>query len=165
MLWFDNPNNMEIISNKKQALQETFQLFDVKKLGRIDATELFAVILLMSKGEYGAKLLSKTFFCFIELYSGGIYQILWKYLEWKNQITFRVMKHFSFLTPFSKDSLKFWWKRGRLSLSRQTEGYFSMNKALFLYVMIRLAYDDLKKIISSIFIKDIKFLLRDEFVE
>lgn len=58
MLWFDTPNNMEIISNKKQALQETFTLFDVKKLGRIDATELFAVILFMSKGEYVAKLLS-----------------------------------------------------------------------------------------------------------
>lgn len=58
MLWFDNPNNMEIISNKKQALQETFQLFDVKKLGRIDATELFSVILFMSKGEYVTKLAS-----------------------------------------------------------------------------------------------------------
>lgn len=58
MLWFDNPNNMEVISNKKQALQETFQTFDVKKLGRIDATELFAVILFMSKGDYTIKLLS-----------------------------------------------------------------------------------------------------------
>ena len=33
------------------------------------------------------------------------------------------------------------------------------------YTFYRLAYDDLKKIINSIFIKDIKFLLRDEFVE
>lgn len=59
MLWFDHPNNMEIISNKKASLQETFQLFDVKKLGRIDATELFSVILFMSKGEYLTKLQSK----------------------------------------------------------------------------------------------------------
>ena len=62
MLWFDNPNNMEVISNKKQALQETFQLFDVKKLGRIDATELFSVILFMSKGDYVTKLLSIHFY-------------------------------------------------------------------------------------------------------
>ena len=59
MLWFDNPNNMEIISNKKAALQDTFQLFDTKKLGRIDATELFAVILFMSKGDYNLKIMSK----------------------------------------------------------------------------------------------------------
>ena len=57
-LWFDNPNNMEIISNKKSSLQDTFQMFDVKKLGRIDATELFSVILFMSKGDYPVKLLS-----------------------------------------------------------------------------------------------------------
>jgi len=61
MLYFDHPNNMEIISNKKDALQETFQLLDVKKIGRIDATELFSVILFMSKGEYQTKLLSNYF--------------------------------------------------------------------------------------------------------
>lgn len=58
MLWFDSPDNMEIISNKKMALQETFKLFDNKKIGRIDATELFAIFLFVSKGDYNVKIMS-----------------------------------------------------------------------------------------------------------
>jgi Ca2+-binding EF-hand superfamily protein len=62
MLWFDSPDNMEMISNKKAALQETFKLFDKKSIGRIDATELFAIFLFASKGDYNVIIMSKKKF-------------------------------------------------------------------------------------------------------
>ncbi|KAM3144751.1 hypothetical protein pb186bvf_003060 [Paramecium bursaria] len=51
-LFFDSSESMDAISNKKNALLVTFQQFDSRGIGRIDATELFSIMLLTSKGDF-----------------------------------------------------------------------------------------------------------------
>ena len=71
-LWFDSPESMDGISNKIGSLKECFKLFDVRNKGRssllnfviniegrIDAYELFSVMLLMVEGGLEAKLGSR----------------------------------------------------------------------------------------------------------
>jgi len=55
-LWFDSPESMDGISNKLGSLQECFKVMDVRKKNRIDAYELFAVMLLMVEGAFETKL-------------------------------------------------------------------------------------------------------------
>ena len=45
-LWFDSPEEMACLSNKKQALHDIYKLLDHGKHGRIDTMELFANILI-----------------------------------------------------------------------------------------------------------------------
>jgi len=55
-LWFDSPESMDSISNKLGSLQELFKLMDIRKKGRIDAYEVFAVMLFMVEGGFETKL-------------------------------------------------------------------------------------------------------------
>lgn len=58
-LWFDDPRNMEIISIKKEAVTQLFKLLDTRNIGRIDAYEMFAVIVIMVEGAISLKLASR----------------------------------------------------------------------------------------------------------
>lgn len=51
-LWFDSPEEMSILSNKRQVIQDIFKLFDTKVIGRIDSLELFGPILLSVQGKW-----------------------------------------------------------------------------------------------------------------
>jgi hypothetical protein len=51
-LWFDSPEEMSILSNKRVSLIEIFKLLDTQGLGRIDTLELFAVILISIEGKF-----------------------------------------------------------------------------------------------------------------
>ncbi len=51
-LWFDNPEEMTVLSNKRPALQEIFKLLDTNHVGRIDTMELFANILISTQGKF-----------------------------------------------------------------------------------------------------------------
>lgn len=69
---------------------------------------------------------------------------------------------FFFFDSLFKGLFKILIKKGENDAKPTNRRLFSIRFFLKNY---RLAYDDLKKIINSIFIKDIKFLLRDEFAE
>ncbi|CAD8047207.1 unnamed protein product [Paramecium sonneborni] len=90
-LFFDSSQAMDSISNKKQALATVFQQFDSRGIGRIDATELFSVMLLLSTGEisqifyniaviFGSDkthhITSDEFFFFIDCLFRGISKVL-----------------------------------------------------------------------------------------
>lgn len=45
-LWFDSHEEMNVLSNKRQAIQDIFKTIDSSKIGRIDTMELFAPILI-----------------------------------------------------------------------------------------------------------------------
>jgi hypothetical protein len=45
-LWFDSPEEMCVLSNKRQAINDIFKTIDSGKVGRIDTMELFAPILI-----------------------------------------------------------------------------------------------------------------------
>ena len=51
-LWFDSPEEMAQLSNKRPALQEIFKTLDTNKVSRIDTLELFAVILISIQGKF-----------------------------------------------------------------------------------------------------------------
>eukprot|EP01017_Pseudomicrothorax_dubius_P028407 TRINITY_DN3368_c0_g1_i1.p1 TRINITY_DN3368_c0_g1~~TRINITY_DN3368_c0_g1_i1.p1 ORF type:complete len:160 (-),score=10.75 TRINITY_DN3368_c0_g1_i1:413-892(-) len=55
-LWYDDPKNMEIISIKRDPVQQVFKLFDTRGIGRIDGYELFSVIVIMAEGDFSIKL-------------------------------------------------------------------------------------------------------------
>ena len=96
-LWFDSPESMDGISNKLGSLQECFKIMDVRKKSnsendiflnifkdRIDAYELFAVMLLMVEGAFETKLGSN--FYFFEHENDNMEQTLSKFLEANNQM-------------------------------------------------------------------------------
>ena len=49
-LWIESPQEMRVISNKRPQLAALFEWLDYKQLGRINSMELFAVILIATKG-------------------------------------------------------------------------------------------------------------------
>jgi hypothetical protein len=51
-LWFDSAEEMQLLSNKRNALAELYKILDYNGLGRIDTMELFAVILLSIEGKF-----------------------------------------------------------------------------------------------------------------
>jgi|LauGreDrversion4_2_1035121.scaffolds.fasta_scaffold368105_2 Ca2+-binding EF-hand superfamily protein len=51
-LWFDSPEEMNVLSNKRQAIQDIFKTIDSGKVGRIDTMELFAPILISIQGKW-----------------------------------------------------------------------------------------------------------------
>lgn len=51
-LWFDSPEEMSVVSNKRQSIQEIFKTLDSGNVGRIDTLELFAVLLLSVQGKW-----------------------------------------------------------------------------------------------------------------
>ncbi|CDW83191.1 UNKNOWN [Stylonychia lemnae] len=51
-LWFDSPEEMTVLSNKRPALQELFRIMDHNNVGRIDTLEIFAVILISIQGKF-----------------------------------------------------------------------------------------------------------------
>jgi hypothetical protein len=51
-LWFDNSEEMTVLSNKRQAIQDIFKLMDSSLIGRIDTLELFAPILISIQGKW-----------------------------------------------------------------------------------------------------------------
>ena len=59
-LWFDSPKEMDQISNKKVPLMKVFDTFD-NGHNRIDSTELFSVMMVMSKGDPNLKVACKDF--------------------------------------------------------------------------------------------------------
>lgn len=61
-LWFDSPEEMIVLSNKRNALVEIFKMMDTSKLGRIDTMELFAVILISIEGKFEILLNSKILY-------------------------------------------------------------------------------------------------------
>jgi len=54
--YFDSPEDMEVLSNKRTCLKDLFKLLDIDGIGRIDTFELFAVILLAAQGKIELKL-------------------------------------------------------------------------------------------------------------
>ena len=50
-LWFESPEEMRNISNKRGPLAELFEWLNYRKLGRIDTLELFSVILMSIEGK------------------------------------------------------------------------------------------------------------------
>lgn len=52
-LWFDTPEEMVILSNKRQAIQDLFKLMENNSgIGRIDTLELFAAIVISTQGKW-----------------------------------------------------------------------------------------------------------------
>ena len=57
-LWFDNPEEMTVLSNKRNALNDIFKLMDTNinfmynSMGRIDTMELFGPILISIQGKF-----------------------------------------------------------------------------------------------------------------
>ena len=51
-LWFDSHDEMNVLSNKRQAIQDIFKTIDTNKLGRIDTMELFAPIIISIQGKW-----------------------------------------------------------------------------------------------------------------
>ena len=50
-LWFDDPTEMRVISNKRDALKQLFEHLDYKKIGRIDTLQFFVVVLFCIQGK------------------------------------------------------------------------------------------------------------------
>jgi hypothetical protein len=51
-LWFDSHDEMNVLSNKRQAIQDIFKTIDTNKIGRIDTMELFAPIIISIQGKW-----------------------------------------------------------------------------------------------------------------
>jgi len=51
-LWFDSPEEMYGLSNKREALAKIFAIMNYRKIGRIDTLELFATILISLQGKF-----------------------------------------------------------------------------------------------------------------
>jgi hypothetical protein len=58
-LWFDSAEEMQLLSNKRNALIDIYKILDTSGIGRIDTMELFAVILLSIEGKFEVLLSSK----------------------------------------------------------------------------------------------------------
>jgi len=61
-LWLDSPEEMRIISNKRQQLTDLYEWLNYRKLKRIDTLELFAVIVIAVQGKPETQLNSKFTF-------------------------------------------------------------------------------------------------------
>lgn len=58
-LWMDSPEEMRVISNKREQLTNLFQWMDYRQFGRIDTLQLFAVIIIAVAGKSDIQLASK----------------------------------------------------------------------------------------------------------
>jgi hypothetical protein len=51
-LWYDSAEEMYQLSNKREACGKIFAILDTNKIGKVDAMELFATLLISLQGKF-----------------------------------------------------------------------------------------------------------------